>query len=120
MRRNQPPPVVHLELHTRNSEGARAFYEGLCGWRPERVPVGDRSYFALPLGPSLGGGIVECHTERSIWLPYAEVRDVSEVIERARTLGAEVLLEPREGPAGWRSVIATPCGAELAFWQRKR
>jgi predicted enzyme related to lactoylglutathione lyase len=35
-------------------------------------------------------------------------------------LGARVLLEPREGPAGWRSVIATPAGAELAFWQAKR
>ena len=32
---------------------------------------------------------------------------------------ARVLLEPREGPAGWRSVIATPAGAEIAFWQPK-
>jgi hypothetical protein len=31
-----------------------------------------------------------------------------------------VKLEPREGPAGWRSVIATPAGAEIAFWQQKR
>ena len=30
-----------------------------------------------------------------------------------------VLLEPREGPAGWRSVVATPEGGEIAFWQPK-
>jgi hypothetical protein len=30
-----------------------------------------------------------------------------------------VLLEPREGPAGWRSVVATPAGGEIAFWQQK-
>ena len=39
---------------------------------------------------------------------------------RARPrLGASVLLEPREGPAGWRSVVATPAGGEIAFWQPK-
>ena len=34
-------------------------------------------------------------------------------------LGASVLLAPREGPAGWRSVVATPDGGEIAFWQPK-
>jgi predicted enzyme related to lactoylglutathione lyase len=38
----------------------------------------------------------------------------------ARALGAAVLLEPREGPSGWRSVIATPAAGELALWQHKR
>jgi predicted enzyme related to lactoylglutathione lyase len=42
------------------------------------------------------------------------------VTERARELGAAVLLEPREGPAGWRSVVAAPASGELAFWQPKR
>jgi predicted enzyme related to lactoylglutathione lyase len=37
----------------------------------------------------------------------------------ARRLGASVLLEPREGPAGWRSVIATPEAGEIALWQQK-
>jgi predicted enzyme related to lactoylglutathione lyase len=49
-----------------------------------------------------------------------QVAAIAEATERARSLGAAVLLEPREGPAGWRSVIATPAGAELAFWQPKR
>ncbi len=40
--------------------------------------------------------------------------------ERAGRLGATVLLEPREGPAGWRSVVATPAGGDIAFWQAKR
>ena len=35
------------------------------------------------------------------------------------TLGARVLLEPREGPTGWRSVVATPAGGELALWRGK-
>ena len=113
-------PVVHLELHTGDLDGARSFYAGLCDWREERISVRGRSYLALELGGALGGGIVECAARRPIWLPYVEVPDVGEATERARDLGATVLLEPREGPAGWRGVIAAPAAGELAFWQPKR
>ena len=43
----------------------------------------------------------------------------SAAIQAAR-LGATVLLGPREGPSGWRSVVSTPEAGELALWQRKR
>jgi predicted enzyme related to lactoylglutathione lyase len=120
MRRNLSSPVVHLELHTGDLAEARALYSELCGWRAERIHAGGSSYLALDMGDGPGGGIVECGSERSLWLPYVEVDAICTTTERARQLGATVLLEPREGPAGWRSVVATPAGAELAFWQRKR
>jgi len=114
-------PVVHLELHTGELPRARAFYTELCGWRPERIDAAGGSYLALELGGGgFGGGIVECETRRPVWLPYVEVPQVGTVTDRARELGAAVLLEPREGPAGWRSVVASPAGAEIAFWQSKR
>ena len=56
---------------------------------------------------------------RPLWLPYVEVEDVAAMTERAQDLGAAVMLGPREGPVGWRSVITTPVGGELAFWQPK-
>jgi predicted enzyme related to lactoylglutathione lyase len=117
-----PTPVVHLELHTRDLRGACEFYERLCGWRPERVAAASSSYLALELADRadrLGGGIVECGTKRPLWLPYVEVDEIATATERARALGAAVLLEPREGPAGWRSVVNSPAGAQLAFWQPK-
>ena len=43
-----------------------------------------------------------------------------DLLVTARELGAAVLLDAREGPAGWRTVIASPTGGELAFWQQKR
>jgi len=110
---------VHLELHTGDVRRAADFYEQVCGWRAERVEAGDRSYWALELG-ALGGGAVECPTERSLWLPYVAVPDAFAATERARRQGARVLLEPREGEAGWRSVVASRAGGELAFWQSKR
>ena len=112
-------PVVHLELHTGDLPGAREFYAGLCGWPSERIQAGDGSYVALDLG-GLGGGMVECGTQRPLWLPYVEVPEIAGATDRARRLGASVLLDAREGPAGWRSVVSTPAGGEIAFWQQKR
>lgn len=114
-----PNPVVHLELHTGDRSSARAFYAGLCGWRAEEVEAGGGSYLALDLG-EVGGGIVECPTRRALWLPYVEVAEVAMATERARDLGARVLLQPREGPSGWRSVVSAAGCGELAFWQPKR
>jgi predicted enzyme related to lactoylglutathione lyase len=111
-------PVVHLELHTGNLPRACAFYTQLFGWRVERIEVGSSSYMALGLG-GLEGGVVESDTESSLWLPYVEVDDIAVTTERARELGANIALEPREGPAGWRSVIAAPAGAGVALWQPK-
>jgi predicted enzyme related to lactoylglutathione lyase len=117
---SSPNPVVHLELHTGDLASAREFYCRLLRWPTERIEVHSGSYLALGLGRQLDGGIVECGTERPRWLPYVEVDRVEELTEQARQLGAVVLLEPREGPAGWRSVVSTPTGGEIAFWQPKR
>jgi uncharacterized protein len=113
-------PLVHLELHTGDLARACAFYALLCGWRPERVDAGEWTYLTLGLGGGIQGGVVECETERPVWLPYVEVPDIAEWTQRARRLGSSVLLAPREGPAGWRSVVAAPAGGEVALWQSKR
>jgi predicted enzyme related to lactoylglutathione lyase len=115
-----PRPLVHLELHTSDRAVASAFYARLLRWRPELVEARCGSYLALELGGGVGGGIVECNTRRPLWLPYVEVDQIDEQTERARQLGARVLLEPREGPAGWRSVVSTPEAGQIAFWQPKR
>jgi predicted enzyme related to lactoylglutathione lyase len=112
-------PVVHLELHTSTLSRATAFYTQLLRWRTERIEAAGGSYLALDLGRGVDGGMVECPTRRAVWLPYVAVEQIDEVTERAGGLGASVLLEPREGPTGWRSVVATPEGGEIAFWQPK-
>jgi predicted enzyme related to lactoylglutathione lyase len=114
-------PVVHLELHTGDLGRALEFYARACGWRQELVEAGNgcAPYKALE-GTGLSGGMVECPTPRALWLPYVEVSDITVATGRASSLGAQVLLDPREGPAGWRSVVSAPAGGEIAFWQPKR
>ena len=119
MQLSSPRPVVHLELHTADQARASAFYANLLGWRRQPIEAGSGSYLALDLG-GFGGGIVECGTARPLWLPYVEVDQIQASTDHARQLGAWVLLAPREGPAGWRSVIAAPQCGELALWQPKR
>jgi len=117
----RPPPtnpVVHLELHTGNLPRATAFYTRLFEWPPERIEACSRSYLSLDMG-EIGGGMVECATGRPLWLPYVQVPSIASATERAEELGARVLLAPREGPGGWRSVVSAPDGAEVAFWQGK-
>jgi predicted enzyme related to lactoylglutathione lyase len=112
--------MVHLELRTGDLAAAQAFYAKLCGWRPERIETRHGSYLALDVGSGIGGGIVQCPTDRPLWLPYSRCRRSARRPTAPRGLGARVLLEPREGPAGWRSVVATRDAAEIAFWQPKR
>jgi len=108
-------PLVHLELHTGNLARACAFYARLCGWRIEPVA----SYHAFEWDGAIGGGVVECGTEHAAWLPYVEVASVERSTALAVELGAAVLLPPRDGPAGRRSVVSVPDGAELALWQSR-
>lgn len=112
-------PVVHLELRTGNLPRACAFYTQLFGWRAETIHAGESSYLGLDIGDRIEGGVVESDTEHALWLPYVEVASVDCVTERARRLGAAVPLEPREGPAGWRSIVAAPAVGEIALWQPK-
>lgn len=120
MESGHPGALLHLELHTQDLEAARRFYAQLCGWRDERVVTAAGSYTALELGGSVSGGIVECPIPHPLWLPYIQVDDIRGASDRAQALGARMLLTPREGPGGWRSVVASPPGGEIALWQPKR
>ena len=44
---------------------------------------------------------------------------VARTTDQAQALGGEVLLGPARGPDGFRSVVSTPDGGEVAFWQSK-
>jgi predicted enzyme related to lactoylglutathione lyase len=120
MQLSSPRPVVHLELHTGDRARASAFYANLLSWRRQPIQAGSGVYLALDLGEGFGGGIVECGTARPLWLPYVQVDQIGAATDHARQLGASVLLAPREGPAGWRSVISAPQCGELAIWHPKR
>jgi predicted enzyme related to lactoylglutathione lyase len=111
--------VIHLELHTADLPGAVAFYGQLLGWRPERIRSGNGSYLTLGVGDRVGGGIVECEAKHPLWVPHVVVPDVRVTTDRAARLGSEIVIDPREGPRGVRSVISAPDAGDLGFFQPK-
>jgi predicted enzyme related to lactoylglutathione lyase len=119
MRHHRQNGLVHMELHTYDLAEVRTFLWQLLGWPSWPVGVAGHDYLALDVSDQMGGGIVGCGQSPPSWLPYVEVGDVQRETERATLLGASVLLTPREGPHGWRSVITTPAAGDVAFWQPK-
>jgi uncharacterized protein len=112
-------PVVHLELRTTNLPRACAFYTQLFGWRTETIHTASGGYVAIEISDGIQGGVTEHDSGPSLWVPYIEVPDIAHATARSRALGARVTLEPREGPAGWRSGLTGPDGADIALWQPK-
>lgn len=53
----------------------------------------------------------------STWVSYVEVESVETATDRARQLGARILREKTQGPAGEFAVISDPADAKLALWQ---
>ena len=44
--------------------------------------MGGAAYRSLDLGSTLSGGVVECGTDRVLWLPYVEVGSVETTTQR--------------------------------------
>jgi predicted enzyme related to lactoylglutathione lyase len=120
MRPHFANPVVHLELRTGNSARACDFYGQMFSWRIETVREEAGSYLAFDPAFGIQGGVVEIDSDLAFWLPYIEVPNVVTATERGRSLGASVALAPREGPAGWRSILVGPDGEQVALWEPKR
>lgn len=111
------PPLVFLDLRTTDAAASRKFYGELFGWTVIDVPV---PMFTGPEGP--WGGLtelVEDDERQPQWVPYVEVADLDEAIQKATSLGATLSRGRVELPQGAVAVITDPTGAVLALWQTK-
>jgi uncharacterized protein len=127
-----PNPFVHVELNTSDIEKAKKFYGQLFDWTLEDVSMGsggppglqasEGKYTMIQPGHGTGGGIVKQAVPGapSSWLAYVEVSDVAASTQKAKSLGARIMLDVTEVPgAGWMSVIVDPTGAALGLWKSK-
>src|SRR5262249_25899204 len=110
---------IHVELHTDDGDAAVGFLSQLLGWREAPVRSDHGSYRALELGDRMGGGVVQCGVRPALWLPYVLVDHGPGSTHPAGQMGADVLVGPRQGSAGWRSVIATPASGVIGLWEPK-
>jgi predicted enzyme related to lactoylglutathione lyase len=116
-------PFVHVELNTTDLPKAKEFYGKLFDWKLEDTPMPDGVYTMIKPGSGTGGGMMKhpMPGAPSMWLAYVQVDDVKASTQKARSLGANVIVEPQEIPnVGWFSIFMDPTGAALALFQPKQ
>jgi predicted enzyme related to lactoylglutathione lyase len=110
-------PFIWFDLATTDSGQAAEFYRQLLGWDVADAGVGGyRSWIGA--GPQPWAGIVAAAPGAAgRWLPYVLVDDLDQATKRAVSLGATVVRDASDGPAGTSVMIADPGGAELALFR---
>lgn len=113
-------PFVHIELNTTDLDKAKSFYGQLLNWELEDMPMPTGAYTMIKVGNGTGGGMMTHPMGGpSIWVPYIDVPDIEASVEKARSLGANILVGPVEIPMGWFAVALDPTGAAFGLWKNK-
>ena len=107
-----------VDLGTDDAAGAKRFYGGLFGWEFDDLPTGEQgTYSTCRLDGRAVAGLYD-GAERPGWGSYVSVEDAGRAAERARELGAEVLVEPFDTPGGGRvATVRDPAGAVVSLSQ---
>ena len=114
-------PFVHLELNTPDLNKAKSFYGALFGWQfqdNDMGPAGIYSTFKADSGP--GGGMTSMPGGNHGWLSYVGVEDIGASTEKARSLGANIIMGPHDIPdIGSMTILTDPTGCTVALFQPK-
>jgi predicted enzyme related to lactoylglutathione lyase len=121
-RMNEPFSLVWTELLTNDTNKAKAFYTGLFGWTTETMPGVGMEYTiwkrdAKDMGT---GGMMQITPEMGPlppnWMVYFSVTDADAIVAKAKSLGAKVLVEPKDIPkVGRMAVLSDPTGAAFSI-----
>jgi hypothetical protein len=107
------------ELMSREPDAALRFYEGVFGYGRDSMDMGPQgSYYILMKDGVARGGLMKVPdpTMASAWMPYVRVADCDASAERAKRLGAQVVVEPQDIPqVGRFAVLIDPAGAALGI-----
>jgi len=104
------------ELATTDTARAKEFYSGLFGWRENTQNMGGMDYTVFDGSTGMVGGMYGITEQMQgmppCWLPYFVVEDADAAAEKARSLGATVMVGPDDIPTVGRfAMIRDPQGA---------
>ncbi len=111
---NEHGSPIWYELMTPDPVGAKRFYDDVVGWTIGAQPSGSMDYRMIEAPDGAVGGVLRL-TDGSMrpgWVVYVGVTDVDATVEKAGSLGGQVLMAPvdLEG-VGRFSLLADPQGA---------
>lgn len=113
------------ELVAADADKAKEFYKGLFNWDITDNPIGeDQIYSMAAIRGKAVGAMYQMYQEQAEqgvpthWGSYISVANVDEILEKAKSLGANVIVEPMDVfDAGRMAAIVDPIGAVISFWQ---
>jgi predicted enzyme related to lactoylglutathione lyase len=110
--RNEVNTLCWNELMTSDIVAARDFYKSLFGWNLKPSP----EYTEINAGSIGIGGMMQITPDMqgtpSNWAPYFAVDDCDAMVEKAKSLGAQIYVPPTDIPnVGRFAVMADPQGA---------
>lgn len=112
------------ELGTRDTAGAKEFYGAVFGWgTQEEESERAGTYTVWKVGEAMVGGMLDIDAVGlpaeipPHWLVYFTVEDTDAAVEKVRSGGGEVRMEPMDVPVGRFAVVADPHGAVFAVMQ---
>ena len=113
-----PGKFVWFEHVSSDTAKARTFYEALCGWTTQPMPMGDQNYDIITNAGAGIGGYRADKDGHAYWASYLSVADVDKSYKAALAAGAKSVAEPMDfGPVGRAAVITDPTGARVSLWK---
>lgn len=113
-----PGAFSWCELVTTDPARAAEFYKSLFGWNVKEMAAEMGGYRVVSIGEQGVGGIMAAPQGQPIpphWGCYVTVADVDETIEKCKSLGGRVVMEPMEVPnVGRMAVLQDPQHAVLS------
>jgi len=112
------------ELMTTDTAAALAFYEGVFGFSRQPWDMGAQGiYYILNHGDKPRAGLMATPKPESgsFWIPYVAVAACDASMNKAKELGAEVVVPPTDIPdVGRIAAFVDPTGAVLGILQAAR
>ncbi len=117
---DEPGAPSWCELHTRDFQGALAFYRTVFGWETQMVGDTDEFRYAVVLAEAGSEEQVAGIMDGSQWLPegvdavwsiYFRVDDVAAASDRVVELGGSIVDPAVDTPYGVLATVADPAGA---------
>jgi predicted enzyme related to lactoylglutathione lyase len=116
---DQPGSMSYSELYTGDVEKAKQFYKQVFGWDSKTEDMGGQPYTMFSLGGQSITGTMQTENMPPNWHEYFAVADCKESTEKAKQLGAKVMVDCTEIPAGIFSILGDPNGAVFGLIQNK-
>ena len=112
-------PVVYFEIVGGEDAAAQhRFYAALFGWEVTPIESTGGSYASVE-GAGIAGGVGAFQGGPSYVTVYVHADDPAAALERARSLGAEVLMEAREvSPGVVAGMFRDPAGHMVGVMRR--